>query len=133
MNPVVHFEIPAEDRKKVTAFYNKVFGWNNQQLGKEYNDYVVTHTTETDEKGMPKELGRINGGFYQKVQDGSKPLQYPSLVIAVDDIHAHMKKVEAAGGRVLGQPWDIPNVGLYISFLDPEGNRLSMLQPYRPK
>jgi predicted enzyme related to lactoylglutathione lyase len=25
--------------------------------------------------------------------------------------------VEKAGGKVLGQPWDIPGVGLYVSFL----------------
>ena len=41
----------------------------------------------------------------------------------------HAKKVAAAGGKILGEPWDIPGVGLYVSFLDTEGNRVSMLQP----
>lgn len=27
------------------------------------------------------------------------------------------------------QPMEIPNVGSYVSFLDPEGNRVSMLEP----
>jgi predicted enzyme related to lactoylglutathione lyase len=41
-----------------------------------------------------------------------------------------MRKVADAGGQVLGdEPWDIPGVGKYIAFLDPEGNRSSMLQP----
>ncbi len=39
------------------------------------------------------------------------------------------KKVEKAGGKVLREPWDIPGVGLYVSFFDTEGNRVSMLQP----
>jgi predicted enzyme related to lactoylglutathione lyase len=39
------------------------------------------------------------------------------VVIQVDDIKEHIKEVEKAGGKVLGQPWDIPGVGLYVSFL----------------
>ena len=27
MNPVVHFEMPAVDRKRMCEFYTKVFGW----------------------------------------------------------------------------------------------------------
>ncbi len=53
------------------------------------------------------------------------------MVIAVEDIKEHMKEVEKAGGKVLGEPWDIPGVGLYVSFIDTEGNRVSMLQPSR--
>ena len=39
------------------------------------------------------------------------------------------KKVMDAGGKVLGEPMEIPGVGLYVSFFDTEGNRVSMLQP----
>ncbi len=65
------------------------------------------------------------------LKSNDKPAQYPSVVIAVEDIKEHMKKVEEAGGKVLGEPWDIPGVGLYVSFIDTEGNRVSMLQPRR--
>ncbi len=34
-----------------------------------------------------------------------------------------------AGGKVLGEPMEIPGVGQYSSFIDTEGNRVSMLQP----
>ena len=27
MNPVVHFEMPAENRKRMGSFYASVFGW----------------------------------------------------------------------------------------------------------
>ncbi|VVB86785.1 Uncharacterised protein [uncultured archaeon] len=57
------------------------------------------------------------------------PAQYPSLVIAVDDIKESMKKVAETGGKVLGEPMEIPGVGQYVSFFDAEGNRVSMLQP----
>jgi uncharacterized protein len=50
-------------------------------------------------------------------------------VIAVDDIQRSARKVVTAGGKVLGDPMDIPGVGKYVSFVDPEGHRVSMLQP----
>jgi uncharacterized protein len=57
------------------------------------------------------------------------PLQYPSVVIAVEDAGRSVEKVVASGGQVLGEPMDIPGVGRYVSFLDSEGNRVSLLQP----
>jgi len=127
MNSVVHFEMPAEDRNRMAHFYTKAFGWRTQMLGEEMGNYVVATTTEVDENGRPKSPGAINGGFFQKTND--RPAQYPSVVIAVDDIKESMKKVAAAGGKVLGEPMEIPGVGLYVSFFDTEGNRVSMLQP----
>jgi len=35
------------------------------------------------------------------------------------------------GGKVLGEPMQIPHIGRYVSFFDTEGNRVSMLQPDR--
>jgi predicted enzyme related to lactoylglutathione lyase len=128
MNPVVHFEMPAEDRKRMSDFYTKVFGWKTQQLGEGMGNYVLATTTDSDEKG-PKKPGAINGGFFQKTDD--KPAQYPSVVIAVEDIREHMSNVEKSGGKALGEPVDIPGVGLYVSFFDTEGNRVSMMQPIR--
>ncbi len=128
MDPVVHFEMPAEDRNRMAKFYTKAFGWKTEMLGAEMGDYVLVTTTEIDEKtGRPKNPGAINGGFYVKRED--MPAQYPSVVIAVDDIKESMKKVTQAGGEVLGEPMEIPDVGQYVSFLDTEGNRVGMLQP----
>jgi len=56
-------------------------------------------------------------------------LSTPSVVIAVDDIKKAMVKVTDAGGKVLGEPVDIPGIGQYVSFTDTEGNRVSLLQP----
>ena len=54
MNPVVHFEMPAEDRKRMADFYTKVFGWKIQQLGEDMGNYVLATTTHSDENDMPK-------------------------------------------------------------------------------
>lgn len=127
MNPVVHFEMPCEDRSRMARFYQTAFGWQTQMLGQDMGNYVMATTTEADEHGCPKKPGAINGGFFQKNPDW--PAQYPSVVIAVDDVNESARKVTVAGGKVLGEPMEIPGVGQYVSFFDTEGNRVSMLQP----
>lgn len=126
MNPVVHFEMPYDNRQRMAAFYQSAFGWQTQMLGAEMGNYVVAHTTETVD-GMVSTPGTINGGFYERKADW--PAQHPSVVIAVDDLRTAMQQVAAAGGEVLGEPMEIPGIGQYVSFMDTEGNRVSMLQP----
>ncbi len=126
MNPVVHFEMPCEDRDRLVKFYSTAFGWQMFVAGPEMGNYVVATTTPTDPTTQrPTTPGAINGGFFQKSDDNKTP----SVVIAVDEIKEAMKKVEAAGGKVLGEPIDIPGVGMYVSFADSEGNKVSILQP----
>ena len=126
MNPVVHFEMPYDDRARMAKFYTKAFGWEMQQFGAEMGDYCVATTTESKD-GRPTQPGHINGGFFARKPD--RPAQVPSVVIGVGDIRAAMAQVAAAGGQLLGEPMDIPGVGAYVSFNDTEGNRVSMLQP----
>jgi predicted enzyme related to lactoylglutathione lyase len=126
MNPVVHFEMPYDDRKRMAQFYESAFGWQTQLLDEDMGNYVLATTTETDEQG-PKKPGAINGGFFPKKPDW--PAQHPAIVIAVEDIKDSVRRVTEAGGKVLGEPMEIPGVGHYVSFTDTEGNRVSMLQP----
>lgn len=135
-NPVVHFEMGYFDSARMKKFYENAFGWNMQQLGPEMGNYIVAQTADTDENGMVKTPGTINGGFYQKIED---PLSHPpSVVISVPDIKAAMEAVKANGGKILGamtetgeasmEPMMIPGVGLWISIQDSESNRVSLLQ-----
>ena len=105
MNPVVHFEMPYDNRQRMAKFYESAFGWHTQMLGEDMGNYVLATTTESGEDG-PKKPGAINGGFFPKKPDW--PAQHPSVVIAVDDIKTAAEKVRDAGG-----------------------NRVSMLQPTR--
>jgi len=127
MSPVVHFEMPYEDHERLAKFYTEAFGWEMQKFGKEMGDYVTAATTDTDENKMVKTPGAINGGFFPKRTD--MPAQYPSVVIAVEDIKKAMKKINEVGGKVLGEPVEIPGIGQYVSFMDTEGNRVSILEP----
>lgn len=135
-NPVVHFEMGYEDRARMVKFYETVFGWTTRQMGEEMGNYVVAQTAETDSEGMVQTPGTINGGFYQKTDDPIS--QAPSIVVSVDDIREAMKGVVAAGGKIMGsvdqngkrtdEPQMIPGVGLWISAMDTEKNRFSIMQ-----
>lgn len=138
MSPVVHFEMGYNDRERMVKFYETVFGWQTQTFGPEMGNYVTAHTGPSDEKtARPTEPGYINGGFYAKTD--SPGSQAPSVVIAVDDIKQAVEDVKKNGGKILGgmtpegqrtmEPTMIPGVGLWISFEDTEGNRVSLLQP----
>jgi predicted enzyme related to lactoylglutathione lyase len=127
MNPVIHFEIPAKDKKLMAEFYTKTFDWQAIFLGPETGAYVLLSTTESDQNGRPKNPGAINGGMFQKTDDPCT--HHPSVVIGVDNIQESMQKVVEEGGKVYGEPMEIPGVGLYVAFEDPEGNRGSLMQP----
>lgn len=57
-----------------------------ENLGNDMGNYVTAATTETDEHRIVKRPAAINGGFFPKKPDW--PAQYPSVVIAVEDIHS---------------------------------------------
>lgn len=124
MNPVIHFEMPAKNKTRVKSFYEIVFGWQITITGAEYNNYVLATTSPVDDKGLHKEKGAINGGFWE-----TKKKEYPHFVISVDDLENHMKIVKKNGGKIEGKPMDIPGIGKFVMFNDTEGNRVGMLQP----
>ena len=126
MNPVVHFELPYKDAGRIMQFYEQVFGWKTQLLGPEMGNYILATTAEKDANpGSP--AGAINGGMFPYKEDW--PAQYPSVVIGVRNMSQSIALISTHGGEVLGEPHEIPGFGLYVAFMDPEGNRLSIIQP----
>lgn len=125
-NPVIHFEMPYQDRERVAKFYHQAFGWDAEMLGEEMGNYVVVTTADGDAiPGAP--AGAINGGFFQR---GDDEAQHPSIVISVEDIHNAVDRVTQAGGTIQGKPMEIPGVGHYVAFLDTEGNRSGIMQSF---
>jgi len=127
MNPVIHFEMPYEDRARAARFYEQAFGWATQPFGPEMGQYLLAQTGPVGADGRPVQPGTINGGFFPRRPD--RPIQGPMVVIAVEEMDQAIARVQAGGGTVLGTPMDIPGVGLYVTFIDTEGNQVVMLQP----
>jgi predicted enzyme related to lactoylglutathione lyase len=124
-NRVVHFEIEAQNVDRAKKFYTKAFGWKTQQIGDDYGDYVVVQTGENT--GKMEDMG-INGGIYRGKK--KKEINAYRCVVGVENVKQAIKNVKAAGGKVLSKGAnDIPNVGLFVSCEDTEGNRFTMLQP----
>jgi len=121
-NRIVHFEIEAADQDRAAKFYSQAFGWQMQQMGPDMGNYVVVTT------GDPKEPGGINGGIFSSPPGGTKELNAFSCVVGVENIDQAISGVKAAGGQVLGDKMDIPNVGTFVRCKDTEGNIFTMLQ-----
>ena len=126
-NPVVHFEMPYKDAGRVSKFYQQAFGWNMTNIGASMGNYITAGTAATDDNSMVTQPGAINGGFYNLADVGSSP--EPSVVVSVDDLDKAMAAIKAAGGSIEREPTEIPGIGMWASFRDTEGNRVSILQP----
>jgi uncharacterized protein len=120
MRSVVHFEIPADDVARAKEFYRSVFDWQLQDMPE--MDYTIVRTTEVDENQMPTTAGAINGGLMRRSSETPAPV----LTIDVESIDQALKHVETAGGRVVKERTEIPGMGAYAYFTDPEGNTLGL-------
>ena len=45
-------------------------------------EYIMIGTTPVDDKGMPQEIGAINGGMMKR----QNPITFPIVTIGVEDI-----------------------------------------------
>jgi hypothetical protein len=124
MRKVVHFEIPADDLDRARTFYGSVFGWQITHVPD--LDYTLVNTVAVDEATqMPVEPGAINGGMFRR---STGMPSAPVLVLDVDSVDDALKQVEAAGGAVVQPRTEIPGMGAFAYFTDPEGNTLGLFE-----
>ncbi len=112
--PVVHWELWSEDPDKLAGFYRDVFDWNIRNIP-EMNNY---HLVETGGEGG------INGGI-MKPQQGPWPGNL-AFYIDVDDLGTYREKIKAAGGKVVVEEQEVPGVGMFALFQDPDGRVLGI-------
>ena len=125
MDRVVHFEIPVDDLDRAQEFYKGVFDWKmNSMPGA---GYVLIGTTATDEKGMPKEPGAINGGMLKR----TGPIKSPVITISVPNIDESLGTVKAHGGKVAMDKFKVGEIGLSAYVEDTEGNVIGLWQELR--
>ena len=119
-NPVVHWEFWSEDSGKITEFYKQVFDWQTREIaGMDY------HLVETGGEGG------INGGVMTP-KAGPWPAKM-AFYIDVDDLDVYNAKVTEAGGKILVEKQDVPGVGQFSLFEDPDGRVLGMWKQLAPK
>lgn len=121
-NPVVHFEIQADDISRAKAFYEKTFGWKVEQMMKKEEGGMDYWGLTTRPDGTPG----INGGLYQRPEE---KLTTFDCTIQVADIDKAIADVKANGGTIRQEKGEIPGVGFFAGAIDTEGNRFGLMQP----
>ena len=122
MNRVVHFEIPAENVKRAQKFYSDIFGWKITDMPE--MNYTILHTAPTDDNGVLKESGAINGGMMKR----SNPINSPVITIDVNDIDETLQAIKKMGGRVVKEKMGVGDMGYSAYFKDTEDNILGLWQ-----
>ncbi len=113
-DPVVHWELMSQDPENVSAFYERIFGWKTR-LVPELNYRMVDTGGE----------GGINGGIVKPERDGPWPGNM-TLYINVDDLAAYRNKIVVAGGKIHVEEQQVPGMGAFSLFTDPEGRMMGL-------
>lgn len=114
MAKVEHFEIPADDVVRATAFYETVFGWTTEAWDA---DNVMISPTD----------GGIGGDIHKK-----EALAHPTVVITVDRIEDTVELLTANGGRVLGEIQPLGETSRWVYVADCEGNTIGLYDETAP-
>jgi len=129
-NPVMHFQLCAEDVDAMSAFYREVFGWRIEPRRLTSEDADVSGTYPA----IDAEDGGIAGGITDRIPEKGGVV----LVIEVDDIDSTVERVINLGGRMRfpeGPPERMALSGndadvrfAWLEFEDPEGNLVGIIQ-----
>ena len=117
--PVVHWELWSKDPQKASDFYAGVFGWNVRHIPE--MDYRMVQTGGQ---------GGIDGGIMAP-QDGPWPGNM-ALYIAVDDLAQYRRRVVEAGGTIVVEEQEVPGMGSFSLFADPDGRVMGMWKAAAP-
>ncbi len=104
----------TDDPEKCKAFYGKVFDW-------QFDDASLPGYTLVNAGAEP------SGGVFPKPADA--PGVCVNVYFQVDDIDATLAVATDNGGQVLVPKTQVPNVGHFAMFADPEGIAIGILQP----
>lgn len=112
-NGVVWWEIAGKDGARLQQFYANAFDW--QVNADNPMQYGLVDGRD----------GGIGGGLSgtQPGMDG-----HVRIYVAVDDLDAHLKKIEGLGGKTVMPPMEIPGMVTFALFADPEGNTVGLIK-----
>jgi predicted enzyme related to lactoylglutathione lyase len=117
----IWYELMTTDVEAARAFYGAVVGWNLSEGGKPGMPYTVV-------SAGTRGVGGIMALSTAALETGARPAWMG--YIGVDDTDARTRRVAAAGGRILREPADIPDVGRFAVVADPGGAAFMLLTPF---
>ncbi len=119
-NHLAHFAINAADVNRAKRFYASVFDWRFEAWGPP--GFFMIRTADGEDPGT-----------FGSLQERHHPAEGNSMLgfectVAVDDVDATAKKVQAAGGTIVMPRVTIGTVGHLIKFRDTEQNLVGAMQ-----
>ncbi|MBK8176822.1 MAG: VOC family protein [Rhodospirillales bacterium] len=104
------YELAARDTEAAAAFYTRLFGWNARQTPMGNPPYVEFIREDDPVAGMLP---------LSAIGEGVPP--HWLIYFCVGDCETAAVKAQGAGGSVLCEPFDVPDVGRIAVLQDPQG------------
>jgi predicted enzyme related to lactoylglutathione lyase len=111
-------DLGTKDVGAAARFYTDLFGWDAEDLGEEAGHYT-----------MMKLRGK-NVAAVSPLMSEMQPVAW-STYLATDDVDETARKVKAAGGTVVSEPFDVFDSGRMAVFIDPTGAAILAWQANR--
>lgn len=111
-------ELMTNDVEKAKTFYGATLGWTAEEMKMPNGSYWIA-----------KADGKMVAGIMDiaMMPPGTKP--YWFAYIEIDDIDARVKKIAGNGGKVIREPFDIPDVGRIAIVADATGAMIGWMTP----
>lgn len=110
------FELMTTDPAAAKDFYTKLFGWNTEEMQMEDMTYTIV---KTGDEGV--------GGIMPITPDAQGVPPHWGIYISVDDVEATAKLAQELGAKTIVPLTDIPEVGKFYTFQDPQGAVISVV------
>jgi predicted enzyme related to lactoylglutathione lyase len=111
-------ELSTPDPEAAARFYASVFGWGSETMdmggGMKYT--------------LLKRQGARDAGGIMKMMPGT-PHPFWMAYVSVEKADATTEKAKRLGATVIVPPTDIPNVGRFACYMDPQHAAIAVLQP----
>jgi len=118
-NAIGWFEIPVTDFERAKNFYSAIYDYQmpEQMMGPNRMGFLLY---DMQNQGIGGAI--VQGIHYQPSADGPKVYLNGGA-----DLNTVLNRVEAAGGKVLFPKTEVaPGMGYFASFMDTEGNIVSL-------
>ena len=108
-NVIQHVEWTTRDPKRLQSFYGKLFDWK-------FNEAMPGYTM----------IDGV-GGIFAVPPDQQMPTGVTNYV-NVDDLGAKEELIRKSGGKIYKSKQEVPGMGWFTIFADPDGNTVAMWQ-----
>jgi len=109
-------ELIVDDVDSAISFYTEVIGWEIEEMEMPQTKYYVLKSD-----GVPV------GGIMGKPEGSEQLPDQWGTYITVSDVDVTLAKAEAAGGKAVYPPMDVPGVGRMCAIADRSGAVVSII------